>query len=99
MNIFKRTSIQNQLEQLLANQGELEKFNQSEIFRTSINDNSHPVVSIVKFHNIVTCYFVTERFGHIDDSPSITVSIDQIGQWRIIAKNHARTFSKVLKSA
>ena len=99
MNIFKRASIQSRLEQLLTKQGELEKFKASPVFQTTVANASSQLMRIVKFHDLVTCYFITEEFGHTEDSPSVTVAIGESGKWRFLARHRKQQFSKVLKTA
>lgn len=95
----KRTSIQTRLEQILESKGELSTFKKSEIFRTEVSDGVSAVLRIVKFHNLITCYFRTEAIGNISDSPSITISISESGKWRYVARHRKHTFSRQLKAA
>jgi hypothetical protein len=95
----KRTSIQNQLEQLLASQGELEVFKTSQIYRTEIFAKEKCILRIVKFHNLITCYYQSERSSQAENQPSITISISDAGKWRYVARHRARTFSRQLKAA
>ena len=99
MNIFKKPRIQVQLERILAKYGELENFKLSEIFQTSLTSGVAKELHVVKFRNIVTCYFITEEFGNIDDSPSVTSTIGISGKWKYLASHRERNFSKELKSA
>ena len=99
MNLFQRQSIQSRLEQLLTKQGELEAFKDSAIFQTTIRYSSNQEMRLIKFHDVITCYFVTEAFGQIEDSPSATLKVKPSGQWKYIARYRANAFNKGLKAA
>lgn len=99
MQIQKRTFFQSQLENMLSNQGELDAFKASNVFRTTIKDGAKPVLTLIKFHNLMTCYFGAELFDVATQGPSITVSISETGKWRYLARHRARTFSRTLKAA
>lgn len=99
MNLFQRQSIQSRLEQLLVKQGKLEAFKNSDIFHTTFLNDANLEMRLVKFHEIVTCYFLTEEHGHIEDSPSATMQITETGRWKYLARHRATTFSRNLKAA
>lgn len=94
MNLFQRQSIQSRLEQLLTKQGALEAFKDSAIFQTTIRNSSKQEMRLIKFHNVITCYFVTETFGQIEDSPSATLKVKPACQWKYIARYRVNASTK-----
>ena len=96
---MNKTVFQSQLEQMLSNQGELEAFNENKVFRTTIMSGPKAVLSVVKCHNLVTCYFARETFDYSSLGPSVTVSISEAGKWRFIARHKPRRITKQLSAA
>lgn len=99
MNIFKRSTLKSKIEKLLVKQTELSEFLISDIFRTEIRTQSGEWLQVVKLHNIVTIYMIDEPFGHIGDSPSVTLSVSESGKWKYIAKHRHQNLIRKVNAA
>lgn len=99
MTTSNKRTIQSRIEQLLAESGKLEAFKNSDIFQTSFFNSSSLELRLVKFHEVVTCYFQTEPFGYIGDSPSLTVKLSQSGRWKRLARHRESTFNRHMRLA
>lgn len=99
MKVFKRLRLQTRIENLLATEGSLEKFQNTEFFRSEFPVNASIRVSVVKISGVVSCNVIEEGTEPSEDIPGVAFLISENGKWRMVGQYRKHVVTRAIKAA
>lgn len=99
MKAFKRLRLQTRIENLLETEGSLEKFQNTDFFRSEFPVSASLKVSVVRISGVVSCNVIESGAAPCEDIPGVAFLISENGKWRMVGQYRKHVVTRAIKAA